>query len=114
MAKEITLEEALEIIKKKNETIATLTEKTKVQAKEIKELKASAEKTIAISLEVPGVYRSEKHDVSIRFAKGCVKTRIQNEIVDSKEIIKNKNGEHTEFLDDLIEKKAGIIEVIND
>jgi len=130
MAKELTLEEALKenaslnerikelekenkALKVDEKKVVSLTEKVKEQEKHIKALKANEKQAVSISKEVPGTYKSEKHDVEIRFAKGCVKTRLGAEMIDSATIIENKNGEYTDFLDALIEKRAGIIEVIN-
>lgn len=79
---------------------------------DLEELSKASEKGIKAANTVPGKYTSKEHKVSIRFKDGCVKTRVEGKIVDSTEIIKNKGGIYTAFLDNLIAIEAGVIEII--
>jgi len=61
---------------------------------------------------VPGKYKSEAHGVTVRFKTGFVKMRTPEGLVESKEIIKNKGGIWTAFLDNLIDLKFGGFEIV--
>lgn len=61
---------------------------------------------------VPGKYKSELHGVTVKFKTGFVKMRTPEGLVDSKEIIKNKGGEYTDFLDNLIAISFGGFEIV--
>ena len=76
------------------------------------EFEANAQKASVITKEVPGTYKSKKHNVEIRFKPGFINTRIGHEIIASAELIKNSKGIYTEELDRLIEIGYGGIEIV--
>jgi len=115
-----TLEQALEVIAQKDQKIAELEAVVANSKEELEavvaefeaELEAVKAETTEITKVVPGVYKSEAHGVTVRFKKGYVNMRYKAGIVPSAEIIKNKDGKFTEFLDNLIEIQSGTIEVV--
>lgn len=90
------------------------------QSKEMEELKAAHKaeldavksKVTSITKEVVGEYASKKHKKTIRFRTGFVKTRVEGELIPSAELIENKDGKYTAFLDNLIAIEYGGIEIV--
>lgn len=122
MAKEITLEQALEENKALKEQLKALIElpskleeallENEVLKSENEELKLVADKGAKIAKIIPGTYTSKKHKVSIRFKDGMVKSSVNGKLVDSAEVIKNKDGKYTQYLDFCIEVGASVIEIV--
>lgn len=83
-----------------------------LKAKHSKELDKAKAGVKKITKSVDGIYKSEKHGKTIKFKDGFVKTRVKDTIVDSEDLIKNKGGENTEYLDYLIEIGYGGIEEV--
>jgi C4-type Zn-finger protein len=83
-----------------------------IKEKHAKELDEAKDQVRKFTKSVPGTYKSKDHNVTIRFKDGHVKTRVKGELVLSEDLIKNKGGKHTEFLDHLIEIGYGGIEEV--
>ena len=104
-----------------NEVAEALKAVNEEQANELDQIKANhaiemdsvQAKVQNITKNVPGTYKSKAHNKTIRFKDGFVNTRVNPEtIVPSAELIKNKGGNYTDFLDRLIAIGfAGIEEV---
>lgn len=74
-----------------------------LKEKHAEELAALKSEVSAITKEVAGTYTSKKHKGKvIKFKTGFVNTRVNGSIVPSKDIIENKGGEYSAFLDNLI------------
>ena len=123
MAKEITLEEAkaeiaalksqlVELAELPSQLQMALEENESLKA-EIAELKLVTDKVSQKTNVVPGTYKSKAHKKTIRFKDGMVKTNVNGHLVDSAEVIKNKDGKYTEVLDFFIEVGAGVIEIVD-
>ena len=61
---------------------------------------------------VPGKYKSELHGVTVKFKTGFVKMRTPEGLVESKEIMKNKGGQWSDFMDNLIGIGFGGFEIV--
>ena len=83
-----------------------------IKANHAAQLDAVQEKVQEITKSVPGTYKSKKHNVTIRFKDGFVKTRVKDVIIPSAELLKNKGGDFTDFLDNLIAIEYGGIEIL--
>lgn len=103
-----------EAMKKQLVYFADLATENEVLKAENEALKLQAEKGSKIAKIVPGTYTSKKHKKTIQFVAGALKVRYNYELLDSAEVIKNKNGEFTDLLDHLIEIGAGNIQEITE
>ena len=77
------------------------------------DLKLVAEKGAKAAKAVPGTYKSKKHKKEIRFKDGMLKTSVNGQLVDSAEVIKNKDGKYSDVLDFFIEVGASVIEIVD-
>lgn len=123
-----TIEDALVIIENLNTELAASNEVAEalkkvvgeqtneldqIKANHAKELDAVQAKVQNITKNVPGTYKSKEHNKTIRFKDGFVNTRVSPEtIVSSAELIKNRGGKYTDFLDRLIAVGYGGIEEV--
>ena len=123
MAKEITLEEAKAQIKALTDQLEALAETPAKLQEALEELEALrtenadlklvAEKGAKAAKAIPGTYKSKKHKKEIRFKDGMLKTSVNGQLVDSAEVIKNKDGKYTDVLDFFIEVGASVIEIVD-
>lgn len=107
--KELTLESAIERIAELEAVIVEKDQEIESLKNTVNETSHVIEKKLHI---VPGTYKSKEHGVTIKFKDGFTKTRVGGEIIASSEIIKNKGGIYTEFLDNLIKIQYGGIEEV--
>jgi antitoxin component YwqK of YwqJK toxin-antitoxin module len=123
MAKEITLEEAkaeitalreqFNLLKDTPFQLQQALEENESLKAEVAELKLVSDKVSKKTNVVPGTYKSKAHKKTIRFKDGMVQTNVNGHLVDSAEVIKNKDGKYTEVLDFFIEVGAGVIEIVD-
>jgi hypothetical protein len=91
------------------EIIAALTAKNAELEAKVSELESANEE---FTKTVPGTYTSKEHKVTVKFKDGYINTFVKSVKVTSKEVIANKGGAYTEFLDRMIEiGYAGLEEV---
>lgn len=109
MAKELTLEEALEQNASLKAENASLKEENEALKAEIAESKT---KVMNLTKEVPGTFTykgKEAKNGTYKFKKGCLSFILKGKKVFSEEIIKDK-----EIMIELIEDGFGLIELVND
>jgi cell division septum initiation protein DivIVA len=97
MAKELTLEQALEKI----EALQTENAELKKTAEE------ATSKLAKVNNQVPGVYKQKESGKTYRFKKGFMKVNLKGTVHESVDVLKN-----AEMMDHLIEIGFGGIEIV--